>query len=309
MLLLINPKASGGIAMQKWEAIQEQVLPKLNYPQYIFLNGVNSLKTNVKIAINNGERNFISAGGDGTLNLLINELLNSCDTKQLKEITIGALGLGSSNDFYKPFSGNKMIQNISASINFDESEFRDVGKIDYIENETTKSKYFIINSSIGITAEANYFFNNPDSILNILKRKNTTAAIIYAAINQIFNYKNFIAEISSSSTEKFSAKITNLGIIKNPNFSGNLNYGDKAEYENGLFNVHLCYEMNLQERLKLFVALSSGRFNKIKKTKSWTTNNLAVSSEKYFAVEFDGEIVRTKSVKFSVLQKIIKVCK
>ncbi len=309
MFLLINPKASGGTALQKWEAVKEEVFTKLNYPPYIFLNGINTLQSNIKTALINGERNFISAGGDGTLNLLLNELINSCSSNQLKEIKIGAIGLGSSNDFYKPFSRNKMIQSIPALINFAECGLRDVGKIDYGENGMTKSKYFIINSSIGITAEANHFFNNPNKVLKLLKKKNTALAIIYAAINQIFKYKNFEAEIIYSSTGKISSKITNLGIIKNPNFSGSMHYGDKAEYENGLFNVHLCYDMNLQERIKLFFALSTGRFNKIKKTKSWVTNNLTVSSNKFFAIEFDGEIIRTNSVQFSILEKLIKVCK
>ncbi|MEJ2615276.1 MAG: hypothetical protein P8Z35_09965 [Ignavibacteriaceae bacterium] len=103
-------------------------------------------------------------------------------------------------------------------------------------------------------------------------------------------------------------KITNLGIVKNPNFSGNLSYGYNADYENGLFNIHLCYEMNLQDRIELFWSLNNGSFKKVQKTKSWSTKKISIKSNNKFAVEYDGEVNTANSVVFSILPKFLKIC-
>lgn len=309
MLILINPNASGGTALRKWDSVKHDLMNKLNNPAFVFLNGAGSMQTIVGDALNKGETDFISAGGDGTLNLMLNSIITSSAASQINKIKIGAVGLGSSNDFYKPCSIDKMIKKIPVKIDFENPEFRDVGKITFETDGIVKSKYFLINSSIGITAEANYLFNNPDKILSSLKRRSTSSAIIYTALKKILNYKNFNAEIVSKETGIVKAKVTNLGIIKNPNFSGSMSYGYNANYENGLFNIHLCYEMNLMERFKLFLALNAGKFGQVEKTKSWATGNLVIKSSKPFSVEFDGEIITSNSVEFSVLPKLIKVCK
>jgi diacylglycerol kinase (ATP) len=309
MLVLINPKASGGTALKKWKSIEPRISKIINSTNFFFLNGNIPMQTYVKAALSSGETQFVSAGGDGTLNQLLNLIMKHSLPEQLNNITIGAVGIGSSNDFYKPFTECEKVNNIPVKINFDEPELRDVGKITFENDGIIRTKFFLINSSIGIAAEANYFFNNPDTILSSLKSKNASSAILYAAIKEILIYKNFDTDIISKETGKIKARITNLGIVKNPNFSGSMNYGYKANYESGLFNIHLCYDMNLRERLKLFLALSSGRFDKVQKTKSWTANKLKVESEKPFTVEFDGEIITACSVEFSIRPKYLRICR
>jgi diacylglycerol kinase (ATP) len=308
MLVFINPKSCGGSALKKWKAVEPGLSQKINCADLFFLNGSIPMQLCIRAALCNGETKFVAAGGDGTLNLLINSIIKYSSIEQLNKIKIGAIGIGSSNDFYKPVKESDIVNNIPVRIDFDKAEPRDVGKITFENDGIIKSKYFMINSSIGITAEANYFFNNPDRILASLKRKSTQSAILYAAGRNLFEYKNFDVDIFSEETGKMKVKITNLGIVKNPNFSGNLSYGYNADYENGLFNIHLCYEMNLQDRIELFWSLNNGSFKKVQKTKSWSTKKISIKSNNKFAVEYDGEVNTANSVVFSILPKFLKIC-
>lgn len=309
MLILINPKSYGGTALKKWKAVEPEITKKFSCADILYLNGYIPIQTFIKAALFNGETQFISAGGDGTLNLLTNLIIRYSSPALLNNITIGAVGIGSSNDFYKPVKECKKINGIPLKVNFENPELRDTGKITFENDGIINTKYFLVNSSIGITADANYFFNKPDKILSLLKSKSTSAAILYAAARGIFKYENFDAEIFSREFPKSNIKITNLGIVKNPNFSGNLNYGYNADYENGLFNIHLCYEMNIKERLKLFWALNNGNFKKIQKAESWSTKSLIVKSEHPFAIEYDGEVLTTSSAEFSILPKFLRICR
>ncbi|MEJ2615275.1 MAG: acylglycerol kinase family protein [Ignavibacteriaceae bacterium] len=165
MLVIINPKSCGGSALKKWKAVEPGLSQKINCADLFFLNGSIPMQLCIRAALCNGETKFVAAGGDGTLNLLINSIIKYSSIEQLNKIKIGAIGIGSSNDFYKPVKESDIVNNIPVRIDFDTAEPRDVGKITFENDGIIISKYFLINSSIGITADANYFFNNPDRIL------------------------------------------------------------------------------------------------------------------------------------------------
>lgn len=302
MVILLNTICCGGKGLEKWNQIKNHIL---NSGTAVFRTNENGLIPKLKEYIEKGETHFVAAGGDGTVNYLLNILVEIAAVDQLKKITLGAIGIGSSNDFHKPFCSK--IEGISVCIDFQNADYRDVGLITCETTNGEIEKYFLINASVGITAHANYLFNNSDSILSNLKRVSTKSAILYAAIKTILAYKNLTANITIN-RENFTTAITNLGITKNPHFSGDFCYDSPTDYTNGKFNVHLAYHMNKFEIVNLMKALIKGSFSKLKKTKSWQTDSIKIISKNKFAVEFDGEVVITNKVEFKILNKYIKVC-
>lgn len=302
MVILLNAHCYGGKGFEKWNKIKDYIL---SADTIVLRSNIEALTDKLKTCIENGETKFVAAGGDGTLNFLMNNLIETATKNQLSKITIGAIGIGSSNDFHKPFS--EKISGIPVCMNFQNALCRDVCKISYDSNEGKVDKYFIINASIGITAEANNYFNEPDLILNKLKQFSTKTAILFSAIKALFVYRNLDCEILVNGN-KLNSNITNLGITKNPHFSGDFCYDTVASYSSGEIDVHLAHDMNKVEVLGLMKALISNSFSKLRKTKSWKTNFLEVNSKNNFAVEFDGEIIITNKVEFRVLNNFIKVC-
>ena len=305
MIIVLNPCSAGGTALKKWEKIKSHFSANKNY---IYLDKSDCLDRTIINSIQSGETQFIAAGGDGTVNLLLNKLIKLIPEENITNIKLGAVGIGSSNDFHKPFNFQKTINGIPFKIDYKNAETRDVGCITYKEDNLIKTKYFLINASLGLTADANYFFNHPDFILKKLKRISTNAAILYAAVKTIFRYSN-IKIIINSNGLKTTAMLTNLGVVKNQHFSGSLTYNNYSSYNNGMFDVHLCYNMSRLNVIYLLWALSHCRFSNVRKKKSWSNSELEISSENKFNVEYDGEIISTDWVKFNILPNYIKVCK
>jgi len=306
MIILINKNSGGGKALKKWTGIYKQL--DLNSSTESFFIGVNGSTDKFIIdSIKKGKTDFVIAGGDGSINYFLNCVLCSVEPDILKEIKIGAVGIGSSNDFHKPFATGNVYKNIPYKINFSEVIKRDVGCAEFEKDEKSFKKYFLINASIGITAEGNNFFNNPDFILRYLKKINTQFAITYAAIKNILTYKNFEVIIGGSN-ESFTANISNMGILKSPFFTGKLRYQSDPLPDNGLFDVHLYESLSKVKFLQLFYNLSNGKSDNSLNKKFWRTDRIKISSEQEFAVEFDGEVITTKSVEFSVIPRLIKVC-
>lgn len=306
MLVLVNPNACQGQAVRKWEGISKLVEKKAVASDYISLNGKKSVDIIAKY-IKKGETEFVAAGGDGTINSMLNDIVSTANG-QLKNIKIGAIGLGSSNDFHKPFDESEKVNGVYCKIDFSKIRLQDVCKITYKdENGKTVSKCFLLNSGIGLTADANMLFNNPNKILTYLKKKKTGIAIIYAALKTIFTYRNKKIRITTGNVTK-NVNLTNIGIVKNPNFSGNFCYDSEYKPDSGKYNVHYCENMSLPGILLTLYRLSKKKFSGYPNTVSYETDGITIESDNKFAVEFDGEVIYTKKVSYSVLPVKIKIC-
>ncbi|MFC2083947.1 diacylglycerol/lipid kinase family protein [Bacteroidota bacterium] len=308
MIVILNPSAGGGRAQSRWiEFIRETDSRLRNAKVYAFNNPGNYSESVYK-SLQRGETEFVAAGGDGTLNFLLNLLIESADDEQFFNIKLGAVGLGSSNDFHKPLSHNNSLQ-YPNKINFERVTPRDICYLSYSDKNVRKKKYFLNNASLGLTAEGNKLFNLHGRLLKLLKSINTNTAIYYTALKDILRYKNLEVNISRNGNESFRCKLSNLGIIKNPHFSGNLKYDSRVDYTNGLFNIFLCEDMSRYEYLHLLRSLEKAQFSSIKKSTSWSEKEITITSGRLFTVEYDGETIETDSVSFGILKNRLKVCK
>jgi len=306
MKVVLNKNSGAGTAINKWERIYK--LLNLNNSTETFIAGGNgSLDKYILESVRNGKTDFIIAGGDGSINYFVNKCIDLLEPEILRQLKLGAVGIGSSNDFHKPFDENNILHSIPFKINFKQAAKRDVGCIQYQNDGKTIKKYFLINASLGITAEGNNFFNNPDFILKYLKKMNTQFAITYTILKNILTYKNFKIKIESSN-ESFTANITNLGILKSPYFTGKLRFQSDPLPDNGLFDVHLFESLSKVKLLKLFLDLSKVKIADSLNRKFWRTDRIKISSDEEFAVEFDGEVITTKCAEFYVIPGLIKVC-
>jgi diacylglycerol kinase family enzyme len=306
MIIILNKDAGSGTAIKKWNKFYKDKIPGAKVYNFSPRDKSCNLKKILRENINKGNYEFIAAGGDGTINLLLNLLLEVANDAEIKNLKIGAIGIGSSNDFHKPVK--KKLDALRIKVDFSHAKLRDVGYFTFKENESYIKKYFLINASIGITAKGNYSFNNPIGFLKHIKKISSKWAIIYTALKTLSQYKNQSVQIASDGKDVKHVELTNLGIIKNPNFSGNLSYGGKAIYDDGLLHVILSSNMNIIARLKFFGALQKHKSHLLRNVSSWNTKELVINAEQNFYVEFDGEVIKTDNVKFGIHHKYIKVC-
>lgn len=308
MIIVLNKGAGSGTALTKWKSLNKDKIPEAKLYNVYQGDRADKFKKLLRENITAGNYEFAAAGGDGTLNHLLNSLLEVANSAEIKNLKIGAIGIGSSNDFHKPIKKNKKLDALPIKVDFSNAKYRDVGYLTFKENGNYIKKYFLLNASLGITAEGNYNFNNPIGFLKHIKKRKSKWAIIYTALKTILQYKNQSVQIYSDGGKVKHVELTNLGIIKNPNFSGNLSYGGKAIYDDGLLQIHLCNNMEIFSRINLFRALQKQKISLLKNVLSWKTKEIVINAEQNFYVEFDGEVIKTDHVKFGIHQKHIKVC-
>ena len=248
---------------------------------------------------------LISAGGDGSMHSLVNVVLNRPNTEG-RYTPLGAIGLGSSNDFLKPFS--RFIKNVPVRINMTKPYmFQDAGKLKYLDsNNELKEKFFIVNASFGVTAEGNWNFNNPGPVLRWLKKNTTGLAITYTAIKTILCHKNKLATIRFNGDER-QLQLSNINILKIPYVSGTLHYKQEVSPDDGRLGLNICSDMSKRELLRTLFNLEKGRFSENQKCISTFTNHFQLQSNAPVVFECDGETEKSTYVDISLLPRAVQL--
>lgn len=330
MIIFLNPYANHGRSGIKWQQVKAPLLSiARKFEKKVTIEPMKPYLIHVLDSyVRNGETVFIAAGGDGSVHHLINAVMQ-LDPILRKKVIIGAIGLGSSNDFHKPEKKDQVIDNVPYRLDPTLPMKHNLGFIELMEKDIPKKKrkkqyYFIINASLGIVAEGNDLFNR-SGFVNRLKAWDVNGAIIYSALKTMVKYRNFPISLTLQASEQrkkskqeigyedekektIQTLVSNLSIVINPHFTGNLKYDTPGDPEGDMFCVNLCENMGFFRRLITFYYLGRGKFMGLPQTRWWRTRELFINSILPAALEMDGEVIKVRKVRVKLIQGGVKVC-
>ncbi|MBP6978618.1 MAG: diacylglycerol kinase family protein [Bacteroidales bacterium] len=304
--ILVNYSANHNRAEKRWNKIKEDILREIPVDCIVMeFHPPFDTEECIRILIQeHGIEGVISAGGDGSVNRVLNAIMN-LKHSGLPKIQLGAIGLGSSNDFLKPVTTR--VGGFPVRINVNQSSFADVGQVSFIKTDgQSSSLYFVVNASLGVTAEANLLFNKGDYFLNNMKSLSVKTAILYAALRTIIRFRNKSIQVLYDRVEK-TFNMTNVSVVKNPNISGNFRYDQKILPDDGYLGLNYCHDMNKIELLRTLMDLFKGRFSGKRKRVSALVRQVKVDSPNFLALEVDGEVLLAKNIEFSILPGAIRL--
>jgi len=300
--IFINYSANNHRAKQKWLQIQGKVLALFPEKPIIvaYETPYNLKKTLNRLIHEMGVVFFVSAGGDGSLNYLLNALI-SFSGKSSKKFCIGSIGLGSSNDFLKPYT--TLINDIPVKLDYKKRELTDVAKVTFKDDqERMRSRFFIVNASLGLTAEANMLFNQGDPIIRFMKSRFLKAAILYTALKALIKHKNQPIRIIHGNKIK-SLIISNISLTKKPFISGEFHFAQSTAHNSGKFGFHCFGELSKLELIKTMKNLQQGVFPNNSKQHTSFVSHIRIESDKLLPLETDGEIQLGYAFKFTLIHK------
>jgi diacylglycerol kinase family enzyme len=307
LLVLLNTRAGHGAAASRWEAVRGALVDRAAGQLDVRETGSpDAVGAAVREAVGRGERVIVAAGGDGTVNLVVNALMALDDPGAA---ALGAVGLGSSNDFHKPFAERSFVAGVPVRADCANAAPRDVIRVAFSDGGPVAVRHAIANASIGITAEANAAFNSPSAFVRAASRVSVNAGIVAAVVGTIAAWHDVECRLALDGEDLGVFSVSNLGLIKNPHFAGSFCYDTPVAPDDGRMGVSLCERLTRFQVLATLAALSRRRFSGRPKTRSWTAARALVEAERAFALETDGEVARARRAEFGVVPRAIRCCR
>jgi YegS/Rv2252/BmrU family lipid kinase len=281
-----------------------KVLPRLRkYCREIHLGSVEFIITQRKKhaielarqATEKGCDYLVAVGGDGTLNEVINGMLQS-NLTATEYPTIGLLPLGSANDFARTAGISNSIEALIELIKSNTSKKIDLGKI--IIQQTRETRYFINIAGVGLGAEIAQNLEQSSSVLG--PAFNYFRHIIKGFLNYVKK------EVScTSSTWQWKGRLLQMTVANGRYFGNAICIAPDARITDGLFQVSIFGDLSIWDYLKNYGNLKKGVKINLPQVCYHNTREVLLQSNDSCSIEADGEYVGLAPAVIKVMPKAI----
>jgi YegS/Rv2252/BmrU family lipid kinase len=298
--VILNPHAGGGKGAHDQTKIEALLhTSDITYQLFISRYPRHAIEL-ARELVASGATHLIIAGGDGTLNEVVNGIFLA-DQESLHEITLGMIPVGTGNDWIKTFGIPDQYQKAIDIIKAYKTVRQDVGEITcHTEGEPGK-RYFVNIAGFGFDALVAKKAND-------LKSKDITGIRVY--IQSLFSgyltYKSRQTKITIDGAEinvnLFSASV---GIGK---FNGGgMMQVPEANPLQGLFHLTVIRKIGIWGILTNFKGLYSGTFIKDKRVSTHTGKVIGISSPIPLPGESDGETLGNGTFTIEIIAHRLRV--
>ncbi|MDA9093255.1 diacylglycerol kinase family lipid kinase [Polaribacter sp.] len=289
--IIANPIAGNQKFSKQWKEIQQLLNSKNIDYSFVFTQFSKHEIELVQNAIQQGFRNIISVGGDGTLHNIVNGVMMQRYVKS-SDITIAVLPIGTGNDWIKTYNIPNNIKKAIDIISERKTILQDIGQI---EIATGKISYF--NNVAGLGYDG-YIAKK----LQELKRLGPISYLIAGIYGFLF-YKKSIFKIAMNQTIiETTCLMTMVSICK---FSGGgMQFSEKGDPIDGLFDITIVKNITLLDLILNIKKLYNGKIVAHPKIATYKTNKIIVDPQnsKPF-IQADGELIGTGTATFSLIEK------
>jgi diacylglycerol kinase (ATP) len=284
--VIINPKAS---AVKDIKGLRKQ-LSRLGRTRIYITKKTGDAEEFARAAARRGCEEIIAAGGDGTLNEVVNGV-----AAHMGSVRVGLIPLGTGNDFAR-----------SLDLSADVEENIDIllaGKtmaVDVVKVRGERNRHFVNVSTGGFSGEVS------EKMTPEIKR--TWGSLAYlrgaaAALSELHGYRTTVV---IDDKERLSLDLYNAVVANGRFIAGGLPIAPDASVTDGLLDVVLIPKQSAGENALLVAEIILGKHLSSNRIVSRRAKKVTVKSRPGMWFNVDGELVGNEPATFSVIPQALK---
>lgn len=291
--IVVNPHSGNSNFKKSWEKITYILkLKNINF-SYSFTEYRKHEVILVDKAIEQGYRNIISVGGDGTLHHVVNGIMKQRYIKTSK-IKLGVIPLGTGNDWIRTYNIPNSIEKSIDVILKNTTVLQDIGCITLLNG---KKEYF---NNLAGTGYDGYVVKN----LNYLKKMGSLAFLV-SGLYSLFSYKKTKYKIIiNNKTINEQCLMILFGICKYS--GGGLRVTKDPNPKDGLLDITIVKNISFLDLLFNIPKLYNGDIIHHRKVTNYKTRELKILDNYNSTIEADGEIIGNGSLYVTIVRNALQ---
>jgi diacylglycerol kinase (ATP) len=295
-LILVNPAAGGGHAMNALPALQTYATRTGWDVAFQVASSASDLSRRAQAAAAAEQECILILGGDGSFQVLANALIN------FPRVVLGILPAGCGNDLAKalglpqdPVRAAKLLRNA------------DVVAIDAAKVKTSdgKTRLFTGGGGVGLDAEASRIAATHYRGLSGRFRYLFSAARAYSGCKPIRLHVRM--ELSDGSQETLTSKLLLLGVLNTPSYGAGLRFAPEAKISDGILDLVFVEDLPLLEILQALPRLVFQGEVRSRRVRRFSVRKVIIEADRPCCIHGDGEIFGFTPAEVEIVPQAFRV--
>jgi diacylglycerol kinase (ATP) len=294
-LTIVNPISAGGATAKRWPRIRDSLARHINfdvaqteYPQHAIRLGIEAREL--------GYSRVICVGGDGTLNEVVNGILQGSPDIPLPEV--GMVPSGTGSDLARSIGIARDTDEACARLAAPYRQLTDLGLVAYRGASGEEQRYFVNAAGLGYAAEVVSRRNGFNRYLR------GTLPYLASVATTLMTHRNSDVKITldgSTSSHRVTAVVLAIGQY----FGGGMRVAPNAILDDGMFDVVTIGDVTHLELVYNFPRVYRGTHLNHPKVRAERARSIAVESDQPMLVQADGELLGLSPVRFQILPRAL----
>jgi len=292
--IIVNPAAGARTTAQRWPQINRELLASGLRFDWEFTRGIGHAIEISRLAASDGYRLIVAVGGDGTVNEVVNGILESTHASST---ALGVINTGTGCDFVRSLGIPRNIKNACQRLVTQHRQFVDVGMI---EISGHKRRYFVNAAGTGFDAEVT------ERTRKLPKFMRGTVPYLLGLAGTLFGYRNKNVRLGIDERSE-DRRILSLVVANGAYFGGGMHVAPGAELADNRFDVLTIGDFGKFELMQAFPRVYKGTHIGHPKVRFERAQKISVNSLDRLLLQADGEIVGEGAASFSILPRALTV--
>ncbi|MFC1897603.1 diacylglycerol/lipid kinase family protein [Chloroflexota bacterium] len=298
---IINPAAGGHSTHREWPLISKRLIDNGLIFDEVYTEGKGQAMELAKEAASQDYRYIIAVGGDGTVNEVVNGILNSTGADNT---ILGIVNAGTTCSFARSIG---IPIDPVGSYNLLTSQKRlliDVGIVEYTSKGQKLRRFFVNVADVGFGATVVKAAIHSSGHLG---RKFSYFPRTIGSFATLAGYENKSITVRVDEENEDTYDCAMLVIANGTYFGGGMQIAPDAKLNDGLLDMVILGNMSKLELLRVWPLTYKGRHIDHDKVRLQKMRKVTVQCAEKLLVEADGELLGEGPVSFSVVPSALTV--
>ena len=304
-LVVVNPQASVGKSGKDWPMIRQILVDEgIEFDDILTEYPRHAIEIVRNAIVEKGYRKFISVGGDGTNNEVINGIFTQ-DVVPTTDIIMATLPIGTGNDWRRTFNIPLEYDEVVKIIKAGHTFVHDIGKLTYYNDGDPQIRYFLNAAGTGLDERV-------CRSTNLMKQQGKGGTIRYliSLVQCIWTYKVTHIQLSVDDELVFDDNILSVSIGNCRYNGGGMMMMPNAVPNDGLLDVTVIKKVSIFKFAANMKNIYDGSFTKkINEVKTYKGKRIRIVSipPHSLKVETEGENLNNSPFDFEILPQAINM--